>query len=65
MKMRISLVALMALVSGSVLLGGCSGMSEEQAKNVDLKAAPKNAPVQGGAAGEEKKPGPGTSAKPV
>jgi hypothetical protein len=63
MKMRLSLLVLSAFLASFLI--GCSGMSEEQAKNVDLKAAPKNPPKQGGAAGGEENPGPGTSAKPV
>jgi hypothetical protein len=65
MKKHVSLLAILALISGT--LAGCSGMSEAEANKVDLKAAPKNAPTGGGGVGgtAKEKPGPGASAKPV
>lgn len=63
MKTRLSLLVLSVFAIS--IVAGCSGVSEEQAKNVDLKAVPKNAPLKGGGQGTEAKPGPGNQAKPI
>jgi PBP1b-binding outer membrane lipoprotein LpoB len=61
MKTRLSLAV--AAILAAMIVSGCSGISEEQAKNVDLKAQPVNPPTAAGTSGGEAKPGPGTNFK--